>query len=63
MPSPQIPQNQLIEEELLLDYAEEDFYPVKVGDVYNNKYRIVAKLGFGRASTVWLARVEGWRRW
>lgn len=53
----------LVEEELLPDYRAEDFYPVRIGHVYNDKYRIVAKLGFGRSSTVWLARLESRWRW
>lgn len=60
---PNIPQDERIEEELLPDYAADDFYPVTIGDVYNGKYKIVAKLGFGRASTVWLARIEHWWNW
>lgn len=31
------------------------YHRVKIGDVYNNKYLIVRKLGWGHFSTVWLA--------
>lgn len=50
----------LVEEETLLDYRPQGFYPVRIGDVYNKKYKIVAKLGFGRSSTVWLAQIQSW---
>ena len=42
----------LIEEELLPYYNANDFYPFKPGALFNTKYRIVEKLGFGRASNV-----------
>lgn len=45
-----------IEEEELPEYIAEDFYPVYIGDVLASKYRIVAKLGFGSTSTIWLCR-------
>ncbi len=31
------------------------YHPVKVGETYNNTYKIVKKLGWGHFSTVWLA--------
>lgn len=31
------------------------YHPVKIGDVYNNKYVVEKKLGWGHFSTVWLA--------
>ncbi|KAF2227824.1 protein kinase [Elsinoe ampelina] len=31
-------------------------YPVQIGETYNSRYRVVAKLGFGSQSTVWLCR-------
>lgn len=45
-----------MEEETLTDYRAERYYPVRIGDVFRSKYRIVAKLGFGMYSTVWLCR-------
>jgi hypothetical protein len=51
-----LPSDELIEEERLPDYDATDFYPIKIGDVFNSKYHTVAKLGFGRGSTVWLAK-------
>lgn len=32
------------------------FYPITVGEVLNGKYKVVAKLGFGSASTIWCCR-------
>ena len=45
-----------IEEEELPKYTPDHFYPVRIGDVYNDRYKIKAKLGFGMTATVWLAR-------
>ncbi|KAK5700538.1 hypothetical protein LTR97_005055 [Elasticomyces elasticus] len=47
---------QLIEEETLLDYRADRYYPVHIGQVFNNRYCVVGKLGYGTASTVWLCR-------
>lgn len=46
----------LIEEETLRDYKAERFYPVQVGEAFNGRYRIISKLGYGSASTVWFCR-------
>ena len=48
--------NQPVEEEDLPDYKADRFYPVKLGDVFQDRYQIMAKLGFGSSSTSWLAR-------
>lgn len=32
------------------------FYPVKLGDVFNARYQVLSKLGFGANSTVWFCR-------
>jgi serine/threonine-protein kinase SRPK3 len=34
----------------------EMFYPMTLGEVINKKYKVVAKLGFGSASTIWCCR-------
>ncbi len=49
---------QPIEEQTLPLYHRKRYYPVKIGDFFNNQYRIIAKLGYGAYSTVWLARDE-----
>lgn len=46
----------LIEEEELPDYRADRFYPVRLGDVFQERYQVLVKLGFGTSSTTWLAR-------
>ena len=31
------------------------YHHVKIGDLYNGKYHVIRKLGWGHFSTVWLA--------
>lgn len=38
------------------DYKAERFYPVRLGEVFNSRYQVVAKLGFSTASTICLCR-------
>lgn len=45
-----------MEEELLPHYRAEKFYPVRIGEIFKNKYRVAFKLGYGSASTVWMCR-------
>ncbi|KAL5336930.1 kinase-like protein [Aspergillus crustosus] len=45
-----------VEEEELPDYKAGRFYPVHLGQVFENRYQVVTKLGFGSSSTTWLAR-------
>ncbi|KAI1944785.1 hypothetical protein LOZ62_004063, partial [Ophidiomyces ophidiicola] len=43
-------------EELLLPFKHhKHYYPARIGDTLKNQYRIIAKLGYGAYSTVWLA--------
>ena len=49
---------QLIEEATLPLFHQKRYYPVKIGDTFKQQYRIIAKLGYGSYSTVWLARDE-----
>jgi hypothetical protein len=37
-------------------YCPGDYHPVAIGDVYQGRYQVMAKLGFGGYSTVWLAQ-------
>lgn len=55
-PSERIDDSYLIEEETLSTYRAKDYYPVKLGQIFQDRYRIIGKLGFGTASTVWLCR-------
>lgn len=36
------------------DYCIGGYHPVKIGQVYNSRYHVVRKLGWGHFSTVWL---------
>ncbi|KAF3003880.1 hypothetical protein E8E14_007789 [Neopestalotiopsis sp. 37M] len=51
-----IPSNEKVEEEALPDYLAARYYPVRIGEVFRDRYQVVGKLGFGVSSTVWLAR-------
>ncbi|RMD40678.1 hypothetical protein DV735_g4420, partial [Chaetothyriales sp. CBS 134920] len=47
---------QTAEEERLPFYKREDYYPMRIGEVIQGRYQVVAKLGYGTGSTVWLSR-------
>ena len=51
-----IPNTLKVEEETLPDYVASQYYPTKIGEVLQDQYQVVGKLGFGVSSTVWLAR-------
>lgn len=51
-----LPLDHEVEEETVPQYKPEKFYPVRLGEVICSKYQIVAKLGFGTSSTIWLCR-------
>ncbi|OJD16413.1 CMGC/SRPK protein kinase [Emergomyces pasteurianus Ep9510] len=55
-PHPLLPQDVKCEEEDLPGYKPKDFYPVGLGDVFESRYKVIAKLGFGVGSSVWLCR-------
>lgn len=46
----------LIEEQTLPRYSPQHYYPVRLGETFHDRYRVIAKLGYGASSTVWLAR-------
>ncbi|AEO68653.1 uncharacterized protein THITE_2118248 [Thermothielavioides terrestris NRRL 8126] len=46
----------LVEEEAFSWYDPDDWYPVKIGDVFESRYQVLLKLGFGSVSTAWLCR-------
>uniref|UniRef100_A0AAR2JME1 non-specific serine/threonine protein kinase n=1 Tax=Pygocentrus nattereri TaxID=42514 RepID=A0AAR2JME1_PYGNA len=37
------------------DYCKGGYHHVKIGDLYNSRYHVIRKLGWGHFSTVWLA--------
>lgn len=39
-------------------YEPGGYHPVKIGDCFHNRYRVIHKLGHGSYSTIWLARDE-----
>ncbi|KAE8357311.1 kinase-like domain-containing protein [Aspergillus caelatus] len=45
-----------VEEETLPPYSPEKYYPVQQGEVFNDRYQVLAKLGYGVTSTVCFAR-------
>jgi hypothetical protein len=56
-----------IEEQTLPRYSPQRYYPVRLGESFKDKYLVIAKLGYGGSSTVWLARdtqayVTTWHR-
>lgn len=44
----------LVEEETVRGYKPERYYPARIGEVFHDRYKIIGKLGYGSASTVWL---------
>ncbi|GMS87038.1 hypothetical protein PENTCL1PPCAC_9213, partial [Pristionchus entomophagus] len=38
------------------DYKKGGYHPVRIGDVFDGKYRVTDKLGWGFSSTVWLCK-------
>ena len=51
-----LPETKKIEEETLPGYNPQDYYPVRLGSVFESRYQVVGKLGYGMGSTVWLCR-------
>lgn len=51
-----LPADKPIEEEKMPAYDPKHFLPVRLGQSINDRYKVVSKLGYGRHSTVWLAR-------
>jgi hypothetical protein len=45
-----------VEEETFTWYKAENYYPVKLGELLQDRYRVIGKLGYGTKSTVWLCR-------
>ncbi|KAB8259967.1 kinase-like protein [Aspergillus pseudonomiae] len=45
-----------LDEETLPTYQPEKYYPVNQGEILNDRYQTLAKIGYGVTSTVWLAK-------
>lgn len=56
LPSRRFNSTQPVEEETLPFYEPEQFYPVRIGETFLSRYKVVGKLGYGAYSTVWLCR-------
>lgn len=50
------PKSVPLEEQTLPLFHRKRYYPVRIGHLLNDKYRIISKLGYGAYSTVWLAK-------
>jgi serine/threonine-protein kinase SRPK3 len=37
-------------------YRKGRFHPGYIGDIYNERYEVLCKIGYGRYSTVWLVK-------
>ncbi|KAJ8183888.1 hypothetical protein LV157_005836 [Aspergillus fumigatus] len=62
IPAKLLPPADLVEEEHTPHYKSQHFYPVRLYEILDNRYQIVAKIGWGTSSTVWLARdLHQWR--
>lgn len=48
--------SELVEEETLPTYHPDLYYPVSIGQTLHKRYQVLAKLGFGSESTIWLAK-------
>jgi hypothetical protein len=46
--------SQSVEEERLPFYNCHAYYPMRIGAVIKDRYQVVAKLGYGTSSSVWL---------
>ncbi|OJD24298.1 CMGC/SRPK protein kinase [Blastomyces percursus] len=49
-----LPRETPMEEETLPYYKPEHYYPVNIGDVYETRYQVAGKIGYGAYSTSWL---------
>lgn len=53
---PRIPGDVQVEEENIPGYVASCYCPVEIGEIFQERYQVVGKLGYGVTSTVWLAR-------
>ncbi|KAI6824809.1 hypothetical protein KC342_g11379 [Hortaea werneckii] len=48
--------DQRIEEETVPNYKSSRYYPVQIRDVFQDRYEVLGKLGYGATSTTWFCR-------
>ena len=46
----------LMEEETFPWYNSDKWFPVRVGEIFESRYQVLLKLGYGSVSTAWLCR-------
>ncbi|KAG8630738.1 hypothetical protein KVT40_002357 [Elsinoe batatas] len=51
-----VPKHIILEEEQFDHFLKDQYCPVTIGQVLDDRYQILGKLGFGVTSTVWLAQ-------
>ncbi|PYI17643.1 kinase-like protein [Aspergillus violaceofuscus CBS 115571] len=62
-PGPTIPRQEPVDEELCPDYDSATYYPAKPGEILEQRFQLLSKIGWGSQSTVWLARDIPKFRW
>ena len=55
-PYPTLNASTPLEEESMPHYSAADWYPVFIAEVFESRYQVLGKLGFGLNSTIWLSR-------
>ncbi|ROV98386.1 hypothetical protein VMCG_07192 [Cytospora schulzeri] len=53
---PVISKSDKLEEENHVWYSTKNWYPIQIGEVFQDRYQVITKIGYGTASTSWLAR-------
>lgn len=51
-----IPSHEVVDEERCPGYSPQIYYPARPGEILGDKYHLLAKIGWGSSSTVWLAQ-------
>lgn len=49
-----VPDDYCLEEEAFPHFWDGEYYPVNIGDVLGENFKVLGKRGFGVSSTVWL---------
>ena len=45
-----------VQEETVPNYDTSRYYPVEIRDVFQDRYEVLGKLGYGTTSTTWFCR-------